>query len=151
MYKCCCCFSTDFPSFLTLGSYCLNKKISKKTMHLPAGYNSLFQLCKLKNEKKNPFCFKSDKTTGQTWAEHWNKYDTYAFHYIYNTVYLQGKSLEKWVPSESMVLMDRCPVQISGSAKTNGLLYMQHIQRMGKDWWSLSLRKPPAWCAQIPP
>lgn len=39
-----------------------------------------------------------------------------------------------------MVLMDRCPVKISGTAKTNGLLYMQHIQRMEKDWWSLSLR-----------
>lgn len=38
-----------------------------------------------------------------------------------------------------MVLMDRCPVKISDYAKTNGLLYMQHIQRMEKDWWGLSL------------
>lgn len=50
-----------------------------------------------------------------------------------------GKSFERGVAAETTVLMDRCPVKISANAKTNGLLYMQHIQRMGKDWWSLSL------------
>lgn len=51
-----------------------------------------------------------------------------------------GKSFEKGTRAETLVLMDRCPVKISANAKTNGLLYMQHIERMERDWCSLSLR-----------
>lgn len=33
--------------------------------------------------------------------------------------------------------MDRCPLKISEKAKTNGLLYIQHIQKMEKGLESL--------------
>lgn len=46
--------------------------------------------------------------------------------------------------AETMVLMDRCPLKISGKAKTNGLLYMQHIQRMEKGLGELKRLKHPA-------
>lgn len=47
---------------------------------------------------------------------------------------------QRW---KMMVLMDRCPLKISGKAKTNGLLYMQHIQRMEKGLGELKRLKHP--------